>query len=93
MFAVDIFHVDCAVTLRRLYVLFALEVGDRYLHVLGVTALWVPRNASRLLTRAFVLVRARRPPVRRDPRLQQKGPADLLTTCSAHEDRARGTRS
>ena len=28
MLAVDSFHVDCAVTLRRLYVLFALEVGD-----------------------------------------------------------------
>ena len=32
MLAVDFFHVDCAVTLRRLYVLFALQVGDRYLH-------------------------------------------------------------
>jgi hypothetical protein len=37
MLAVDFFHVDCAVTLRRLYVLFALEVGEHYLHVMGVT--------------------------------------------------------
>jgi hypothetical protein len=37
MLAVDFFHVDCAPTLRRVYVLFALEVGDRSLHVLGVT--------------------------------------------------------
>src|ERR1700704_4328408 len=38
MLAVDFFHVDCAVTLRRPHVLFALEVGQRYLHGLGVTA-------------------------------------------------------
>jgi putative transposase len=37
MLACDFFHVDCALTLKRIYVFFVLEVGSRYVHVLGAT--------------------------------------------------------
>jgi putative transposase len=37
MLACDFFHVDCAMTLQRIYVFFVLEVASRSVHLLGAT--------------------------------------------------------
>ncbi len=53
------FHVDCALTRKRLYVFFVMEVGSRYVHILGVTANPDRRGPfSRLATCSWTWARA-----------------------------------
>jgi putative transposase len=53
MLACDFFTVDCAVTMRRVYVFFVIEVSTRHVQVLGVTARpdgpWTVQQARNLL--------------------------------------------
>jgi putative transposase len=70
MLACDFFPADCAVTLKRIYVFFVLEVGNRAVYVLGATpnpdGQWTTQQVRNLvmdlgdhLTQFRVLVRDR----------------------------------
>ncbi|PKW18614.1 integrase core domain-containing protein [Saccharopolyspora spinosa] len=51
--ACDYFHVDCTVTLKRIYVFYVLEIGSRRAHLLGATTnpdgAWTTQQARNLL--------------------------------------------
>jgi hypothetical protein len=57
MQACDFFHVDCAVTLRRVYVFFVIEVGTRYVHVSRANAFaerWVRTARAEVTDRMLI---------------------------------------
>jgi hypothetical protein len=49
----DFFHVDCAVTLQRIYVLFVIEINTRHVHILATTTNadgpWSAQQARKLV--------------------------------------------
>jgi putative transposase len=53
MLACDFFHVDCAVTLQRIYIFFVIEIHTRHVHVLGTTTNpdghWTTQQARNLI--------------------------------------------
>jgi hypothetical protein len=50
MLVADFFHIDCRNHRKQIYVFFALEVGRRYVHILGTPCGPSSRSTARLTT-------------------------------------------